>query len=737
MNFNNLFLSSIFSIAPVGFLVFDSNMKIIEANDYLFNCLNIDRKNIKGNSFGNVYNCEVAFSQNKVCGEAPECMVCQIRNSVKSVLKNNDVISNVEISNILKTGRAYVKKWFKASFGPLELEGKKYVAFTFVDITEFKKYENEIKENKNRYKAIFDNMTKAFALHEIITDKEGNPVDYRFLEVNKAFENLTNLRADGILGKTVKEVLPKTEQYWIDTYGKVALTGAPYFFEDYSQELGKYYDVWVFCPSIGQFATVFSDITSRKTAEEELIKSEKKFKRYINQSPDGVFIVEKKGIIKEVNTAACNITGYENDELLGKNAFELIPEESQADLLKAFEEMDEKGSFSMTLKFVRKDLEKRICSIDAVKIASKEYIAFIKDITESKRIEEKLEYSYSHDELTGLYSRKYFDEKLPEFDIEANLPISIVIADINGLKVINDAFGWQVGDKVIQKAAAVIKKESRGCDIIARWSADRFIAIMPKCDLCKAEKVVQNIKEHYAKENIDSVSLSASFGASEKRNSDERIDALIKAAEDDMLKNKAYESASTRGKTINMILSTLHEKSRREEMHSKRVSEICMSIGKALGLSEADITKLKVIGLVHDIGKIGINERILNKQGKLTERERSEIFRHPEIGYRILSSSNTTSELAEHMLAHHERIDGKGYPNGICGNEISRMTRILSIADSYDAMTSKRSYRNPMPKELAIKELTDNSNTQFDPEIVKVFINKVLNSDIGFDNLEV
>ena len=182
-----------------------------------------------------------------------------------------------------------------------------------------------------------------------------------------------------------------------------------------------------------------------------------------------------------------------------------------------------------------------------------------------------------------------------------------------------------------------------------------------------------------------------------------------------------------RGKTINAIITTLHEKNKREEQHSHRVSMLCESMAKALALPEDRIKELKTAGLLHDIGKIAIEENILNKPGKLTNEEWEEIKRHPEIGYRILSTVNDMSEMAEYVLYHHERYNGMGYPKGLKGEEIPLQSRIIAIADTYDAMVSERSYRGALPEEVAIKELAINAGIQFDLELVEIFIEKVLN----------
>ena len=179
-------------------------------------------------------------------------------------------------------------------------------------------------------------------------------------------------------------------------------------------------------------------------------------------------------------------------------------------------------------------------------------------------------------------------------------------------------------------------------------------------------------------------------------------------------------------------MNTLYEKNPREMLHSKRVSEMCVLIAKSMNCDDDFINQIRIAGLMHDIGKIGIEENILNKEGELNDYEWCEIKKHCEIGYRILSSVNEYLEIAEFVLEHEERWDGAGYPKGLKGDQISLQARIISLADSYDAMTGSRTYKERASKEEAIEELLRCSGTQFDSEIVKVFIEKVVG---GLENL--
>ncbi|MDF2699593.1 MAG: diguanylate cyclase [Haloplasmataceae bacterium] len=346
---------------------------------------------------------------------------------------------------------------------------------------------------------------------------------------------------------------------------------------------------------------------------------------------------------------------------------------------------------------------------------------------ERKHEENEKEFLSYHDSLTGLYNRRYFDYQFKLIDKSHNLPISIIVADVNGLKLINDAFGHFTGDKILKEAADVFQTVCGPKSIIVRWGGDEFLILLPRTSSDSAKDIVKQIQEQSSKRHINTINLSISAAFDTKINNESDLTKILKNAEDMMYKQKLVESSSTRSKTVYAIIHALHEKNQREEQHSKRVSEVCLKIGVALNLSEMAISKLKAIGLLHDIGKIALSETILNKPGKLTTSEWNEIKRHSEIGYRILNSSNDLKEIAEYVLHHHERLDGTGYPSGLKGDEIPLFSRILAVADAYDAMTSVRTYRQPLSIKETINELIRNTCTHFDVNIVRVFIEKVLN----------
>ncbi len=345
---------------------------------------------------------------------------------------------------------------------------------------------------------------------------------------------------------------------------------------------------------------------------------------------------------------------------------------------------------------------------------------------ERKLTEQEVENLSYRDSLTGLYNRRYFEICFKNLDTEINLPISIIVGDVNGLKLVNDAFGHTSGDDLLKEAAKVILDECSDNDIIARWGGDEFIFLLPNTSLTEAHNLINRIKEKGKKTIVHSIPISISFGVDTKENPDTELDKTLKKAEDVMYQQKLIESAVIKKQNINSIMKALYELAPLEEEHANRVSELCAQIGLARNFDQYGIRYLRTIGLYHDIGKIGIDKELLNKSDSLTKEEWKEMKRHCEIGYRILSTSTEMAEIADCVLHHHEFINGEGYPNGLIGDEIPIMTRILSVAEAYDEMSSPRPYKKIMSEEEIIAELINNSATQFDHNIVRTFVEKVL-----------
>lgn len=334
------------------------------------------------------------------------------------------------------------------------------------------------------------------------------------------------------------------------------------------------------------------------------------------------------------------------------------------------------------------------------------------------------QYLSLHDKLTGLYNRLFFEEEVRRLNIDRFYPVGVIACDVDGLKLTNDSLGHAVGDHMLKEAAAIIKQSFRQSDVIARIGGDEFSILLPNTTQAAVEAACFRIRSaihHYNKKNLY-FPLSISIGYAFSIESSNDIHKLLKQADDSMYREKLIHRQDMRSSIIKTLEQSLAVRDFIVDGHTDRLQKFVRNLAHSIDFPEQKMADLLLLAQFHDIGKIGIPDRILFKNGPLTKEESIEMQRHSEIGYRIANASPDLLPIAHCILKHHECWNGSGYPLGLRENEIPIECRILTIADAYDAMTSDRPYRRAMDSGLALDELKRCAGTQFDPGLVGNFI---------------
>ncbi|MBR1693252.1 MAG: HD domain-containing protein, partial [Lachnospiraceae bacterium] len=348
------------------------------------------------------------------------------------------------------------------------------------------------------------------------------------------------------------------------------------------------------------------------------------------------------------------------------------------------------------------------------------YMILFHDVTQMQEAYYALERSITYDALTGLFNKQSFYNQLPQWEDDRYWPVSICMCNIDNLKKLNKEYGMQYGDQLIKNLAACVKKNVGVDNFIAKVDEGDIVAMLEKTPEAEAAAVFEKIKEEMRKAN-DKEDISVEYGIFVVNSLDPSIRVAVDEARTSMRHKKMLKHASASSSLVDSLKQTLTESDFQTEEHVERTQKMAARLGREMNLSDADIAKLELLAVLHDIGKVAIPQHVLRKQSKLTDEERKIIQQHTVKGYRIAKSSPELQDIAEGILAHHERWDGSGYPNGWKGEEIPLLARVISAVDSHDVMVNDRPYHKAMPEKMAIQELRRCAGTQFDPHIIEVF----------------
>jgi diguanylate cyclase (GGDEF)-like protein/PAS domain S-box-containing protein/putative nucleotidyltransferase with HDIG domain len=480
---------------------------------------------------------------------------------------------------------------------------------------------------------------------------------------------------------------------------------------------------------LGEIHTYYSlglDVTDRKNLEIKEQEELSMLRSLINShKATMIFIDPDNGKIVDANPAACTFYGYTKEELrqLKIHDINMLPSERVDELVK---DVSQASQEFFTFPHRLKSGEIRMVHVYSSPIRLKDrtiLYSIIFDVTDKELALKEINHLAYNDYLTGLRNRRFFEESFVRY-LNQDVRVGLILADINGLKLVNDHYGYQCGDFLINEAARQIKQYIPDVDVFARIGGDEFAILLKDIshdNLVQLSDRLEKELELDVEYQGQKLYLSVSFGHSIQRVDQMTLDELFKSAESMLQEKKSYNIKSSRSHMINAMMSTLFQKSSREQNHSIRVAEFCVVIAEQLSMSKEQINKLKIAATLHDIGKIVIDEKILNKTERLTVDEWKVMREHPSKGARILEDIEEYRDIAYIVETHHERYDGLGYPLGLKGDDIPLKSRIIAVADAFDAMTQFRTYRNTISFKDAVEELRRSSGTQFDSDIVEIF----------------
>lgn len=470
-----------------------------------------------------------------------------------------------------------------------------------------------------------------------------------------------------------------------------------------------------------------------KYANSVLEEKREDLKLILDSTAEGIFGLDRDGKCTFFNESGLRMLGYESqDELLGKDIHSTIHHSKPDGAPFPTEGCRIMQTFRTGERFYVDDeifWRKEGTSFFVRYSTYPQYrdgklvgaVVTFMDDTEQRKNKEHIRFLTYHDPLTGIYNRLYFAEETGRLADERNFPISVIFGDLNGLKLTNDVFGHTAGDDLLKNAARAFAKFSGDRGIAARMGGDEFALFMPQCDEEEAIQLMNGIKTTFLGELSEDMIGSIALGASTGNSPERPLAAIIEEAENSMYKEKTINRINNNRAMIRKIIDRLHERSPREKKHSQNVAALSGKIASQIGLSYSDINRISENGYFHDIGKIVLEDNILSKSRRYTEEEYRKMQQHPTVGFRILNLFDETMELAEGVLSHHEHWDGSGYPKGTAGKDIPLSSRIIAVAEAYDAMTNDH-YEKTRTQEEAVQEILRFSGTRFDPAIVDAFI---------------
>ena len=480
---------------------------------------------------------------------------------------------------------------------------------------------------------------------------------------------------------------------------------------------------------ITQLAESFNQLLENLEAvQQKKSEVEADYQRLFNQGVTGNYWSTPEGEILRCNPAFAQLLGFDSvNALAGVNLKSLLKEATQWEQWR--QELGKKKKLEFEgQSWLRRDRKTLIASGKMLALTDErgeivKVQGFLQDITRNRSIEDDLKNLQDRDPLTGLLNRRAFEREMEKNDTCQSDPVGIMIGDVNGLKFVNDSQGNEAGNRLLVAAAQTIRKAFSEDFLMARVGGDEFGVMGVKTERLIFEKARQKIREAVDRYNGENpaAQLSLSIGFALNDEAPSQVHKIFTQADNNLSREKLLCNKSIHSSVVQTLNKALEMRDFITGGHAQRIREFAEKLARSIGLPERSVIDMRLLAQFHDIGIVGIPDRILMKPGPLSPEEAIEMQRHCEVGYRIALAATDLVPIADWILKHHEWWNGQGYPGGLKGEKIPLECRILAIVDSYDVITNDRPYRKGKSHGEALGEIQKYAGIQFDPYLVKKF----------------
>ena len=609
---------------------------------------------------------------------------------------------------------------------PIREEGNIVAVFAiYDDISDYKQTEEQLKRERAQFERIMLDSPDGI----VIFDPDG-----RVLRTNAAFDSLFGFLPEEALGRSLCDVVGGADTHEEVRRNMEKLRNRKKVDHESVRKRKDGSEIYVSVRGAPishhgesrEFLAIYRDISERKLIEDTLATERNYFENLFENSPLAIALIECSGVIQRINTSFVELFGYAVEECVGEKLDDLIaPGKPFEDAASLTSKVAAGGHVRKERRRRRSDgtwIDVQILALAFTGTAGQTVIyAIYHDITERKNMEQQARYLGYHDSLTGLYNHAFLEEEIQRLDTPRQLPLSVVMADVDNLKLVNDSFGHDEGDRMILEASGILKRSCRQEDIVARIGGDEFVLLLPQTSFLEARSLCDRITQECSRGSNCQIPPSIALGVAAKDDVTQDFINIRKKADDDMYLDKLLRSEKSRELIFRRISGFLESDSRRKA-HIERLRKLAVLFGGFLSLRQSEIEELSLLAEFHDIGLMPVPTGIIEKNGPLDPDEWEKVRKHSERGYHIARNLSQVTSIADGILCHHEHYDGSGYPRGLSGDDIPLHSRIIHLLCAFEVMTGWRPYKPGFSLEEALGEIASLADSQFDPRLAGLFI---------------